>query len=107
MYQNSQPLGTSIRGGGGGWRALSFMAGAKKDTTLTPASKSLLETTGGPTTVTGAVNWYDQMMGALGQGNPSGGGLGGPQSGQSPYANTYRGYTAGTGVGNQQSKSSY
>ena len=104
-YQNNQPSGTSARGGGGGWRALSFLAGAKKDTTLTPASKSLLETTGGPTTVTGAVNWYDQMMSVLGKGTAQDGF--GSQMNKSPYQNAYKGYTAGTGVGNQQSKSSY
>jgi len=103
-YQNNQPLGTSAQGGGGGWRALSFMNSTQKDK-LTPQSKSLLKDSAGPNTVTGAVNWYDQMMSVLGKGTEQYGF--GSQLNKSPYQNAYKGYTAGTGVGNQQSKSSY
>jgi hypothetical protein len=113
-YQNNQPLGTSAQGGGGGWRALSFMNSTQKDKLtpqsqqkdkLTPQSKSLLKDSAGPNTVTGAVNWYDQMMSVLGKGTEQYGF--GSQLNKSPYQNAYKGYTAGTGVGNQQSKSSY
>lgn len=93
-YQNSQPLGTGIRGsGGGGWKALEFVNSLQKSTKPTPQEQAMAGGAG-PVSKTGATDFLkqkDQLNSILGLGsNTVSGSL-------QPYANAYGGYTAGTG----------
>jgi hypothetical protein len=92
-YQNTQPLGTSVRGGGGGTRALSFVNSLQQPTASSNQTQAMAGGAG-PVSKTGATDFLkqkDQLNSILGLGsNTVSGSL-------QPYTNAYAGYTAGTG----------
>jgi hypothetical protein len=93
-YQNTQPLGSQTRGGGGGWRALSFINSLQQPKPTTANQDAALQGGAGPVTEAEALKFLkskDQLNSILGLGsNTVSGSL-------QPYANAYGGYTAGTG----------
>jgi hypothetical protein len=103
-YQNTQPLGSQARGGGGGWRALSFINSFQQPSGASSSQAAALQGGAGPVTEAEALQFLkqkDQLNSILGLGsNTVSGSL-------QPYANAYGGYTAGTGNAPAAKGSSY
>lgn len=106
-YQNSQPLGSSARGGGGGWKFLNMMNGGGTSAP-TDTQSSALASGAGPVTQQAALNYFQQQaafQSALGMGsNTVSGAL--TASSDLGFKNAYAGYT-GKPPAQQGSKNSY
>lgn len=102
-YQQSQPLGSGTRGGGGGWRALSFLNSLEKKPP-TDAQQSALKGGAGPVSEAGALDYLAQRQAALGLGASAYD----RAASDMGFQNAYAGYTAGTGdTGGKASGNSY
>lgn len=103
-YQSNQPLGSSTRGGGGGWRALSFLNTMDSGSKTTGAQDAAMEGGSGPLSKEAAAKQLAERKAALGLGasvyDRAASDLG--------FQNAYAGYTAGTGAtGGKASGNSY
>ncbi len=105
-YNNTQPLGSSARGGGGGWRALSLMNSMKKADTPAPATedqKEAFKAGAGPVSEAGAKDFLSaqqRMNSILGLGRNT-------VTDAVNLKSAYGGYTAGTGTTAAPKGSSY
>lgn len=102
-YQNTQPLGSTIRGGGGGWRALSLMNSGKSKAPTGSDQSAALKAGAGPLSEKAATDYWTQRS-QLGLGSSAYDRV----ASDLGYQNSFKGYTAGTGgTGGKASGNSY
>jgi hypothetical protein len=102
-YNNSQPLGSTARGGGGGWKALQLIGAMGKAQPASTEQQAALKGGAGPVSKMGAEDYLRQRQSSLGLGSS----VYDRVNSDVGFQNSMAGYTAGTGAGKSASGNSY